>query len=60
LLYFKPRLALSDYPQDVKAAVPPRTRQEFRQGLALSIPMLIVAVAIPLYSPWPVRAHIGT
>ena len=26
ILFFNPRLALSDYPADVKAAVPPRTK----------------------------------
>jgi hypothetical protein len=60
LLFFMPRLALSDYPEDVKAAVPPRTKQKFRQGLALSIPMLIVAIAIPLHSAWLVHTLIGT
>lgn len=59
MLYLNPRLALSDYPEDVKAAVPPRTRQELLQGVALSIPMLIVAVTIPLYSAWQVRAQSG-
>jgi hypothetical protein len=59
MLYLKPRLALSDYPEDVKAAVPPRTRSELRLGVALAIPMLIVAVGIPLYSAWLVRAQSG-
>ena len=59
MLYLNPRLALSDYPEDVKAAVPPRTRKEFRLGVALAIPMLIVAVGIPLYSAWLVRAQSG-
>jgi len=59
MLHLNPRIALSDYPEDVKAAVPPRTKQEFRQGLALSIPMLIVGVTIPLYSAWLVRLQAG-
>ncbi len=37
MLYLNPRLALSDYPDDVKAAVPPRTRGELRLGVALAI-----------------------
>jgi hypothetical protein len=57
LLYFNPRVALSDYPKDVKAAVPPRTKKELLIGIALSIPMLIVALAIPLYSTWLVRTQ---
>jgi hypothetical protein len=59
MLHLNPRLALSDYPEDVKAAVPPRTRRELRLGVALTIPMLIVAVGIPLYSAWLVRAQSG-
>ena len=52
MLYFKPRMALSDYPQDVRAAVPPRTKDELRWGIILSIPMLIIVLAIPLYSTY--------
>ena len=33
MLYFKPRMALSDYPEAVKAAVPPRARRRnYAQG----------------------------
>jgi len=32
-LYINPRIALSDYPEDVQAAVPERTRKELRQGM---------------------------
>lgn len=35
MLYFKPRMALSDYPEDVKAAVPPRTKEELRAGIGV-------------------------
>ena len=59
MLYLNPRLALSDYPDDVKAVVPPRTRKELLLGIALSIPLLLVVLAIPLYSAWWVRAQNG-
>jgi hypothetical protein len=55
MLYFKPRLALSDYPEDVKAIVPPRTQQELRLGILISLPVLLISVAIPLYSAWLVK-----
>lgn len=55
ILYFKPRLTLSDYPDDVKAALPPRTKKEFQQGALLSIPVLLATIAIPLYSVWMVK-----
>jgi hypothetical protein len=51
-LYINPRLALSDYPADVRAAVPPRTKREVRQGVLLAIPGLLVAIGVPLYSTW--------
>jgi hypothetical protein len=59
ILYFNPRLVLSDYPPDIKAAVPPRTNKELRLGLLLSIPLLIVAIALPLYSVWLLKHQIG-
>lgn len=58
-LYLNPRIALSDYPEDVKAAVPPRTKQELRQGMLISIPLLVVFIAIPLWSTWLVRQQNG-
>lgn len=59
MLFFNPRIALSDYPDDVKAAVPPRTQKELRQGILLSIPTLLICLAIPLYSVWLVKQQIG-
>lgn len=59
MLYFKPRMALSDYPKDVRAAVPQRTQKELRASIMLSIPMLVVVVAIPLYSVWLVKRELG-
>ena len=59
MLYFKPRMALSDYPEDVKAAVPPRTKEELRAGIILSIPLLILFIAYPLYSVWRVKIVFG-
>jgi hypothetical protein len=59
MLYFKPRMALSDYPEDVKAAVPPRTKEELSAGIILSIPLLILFIAYPLYSVWRVEFMLG-
>jgi hypothetical protein len=59
ILYFNPRLALSDYPSDVKAAVPPRTKKEFRLGLLIAVPLLVISVGVPLHSVWLVKQHSG-
>ena len=59
MLYFKPRMALSDYPEDVRAAVPPRTKEELFAGIILSIPLLILFIAYPLYSVWRVSFESG-
>lgn len=54
-LYINPRMALSDYPEDVKAAVPPRTKKELRQGILIGLPLLLAVIAAPLYSTWLVK-----
>ncbi len=59
MLYFNPRIALSDYPADVKAAVPSRTKKELQLGILISIPVLLVCVALPLYSVWQVKQQSG-
>jgi hypothetical protein len=58
-LYINPRMALSDYPEDVKAAVPPRTKKEKRQGILIGLPFLLVVIAVPLYSTWLVKQQNG-
>jgi hypothetical protein len=59
MLYFKPRMALSDYPADVRVAVPPRTQEELRAGILLSIPLLVLLIVYPLYSVWTVKVILG-
>ena len=59
MLNFNPRIALSDYPVDVKAAVPRRTKKELQLGILISIPLLLVFVALPLYSVWLVKQQGG-
>ncbi len=54
-LYINPRMALSDYPEDVKAAVPPRTKKELWQGALLGLPLFVVTIGMPLYSAWQFR-----
>ncbi len=58
-LYFNPRLALSDYPRDVRAAVPPRTRKELGQGVLIALVLIPLAIAIPLYSVYLVKQQIA-
>ncbi len=60
-LYINPRIALSDYPQDVRAAVPPRTRKELLLGILIALVVLPVLVAVPLYSTyWIKQQQSGT
>jgi hypothetical protein len=59
ILFFNPRLVLSDYPPDVRAAVPPRTKKELQLGVLLTIPVLILVVALPLYSVWLLKQQNG-
>jgi len=41
-----------DYPDDVLAAVPPRTKEETRKAAVLSLPWLAWGIAFPLYSTY--------
>ena len=45
-------LTTGDYPEDVLAAVPPRTQEETRKALILSVPWFLWSVAVPLYSAY--------
>jgi Na+-transporting methylmalonyl-CoA/oxaloacetate decarboxylase gamma subunit len=58
-LALNPRLALSDYPADVQAAVPARTRAEVWQAILLSLPFFLAAIAVPLYSTWLLKQENG-
>jgi len=54
-LYVNPRLALRNYPEDVKSAVPPRTKKEIIQSTLIAIPFFIIVIGIPLYSTWLIK-----
>lgn len=45
-----PRLFIQDYPEDIQAAVPPKTPAEERQTLWLGIPMLLIMILVPFLS----------
>jgi hypothetical protein len=49
-----------DYPDDVLAAVPPRTKKETRKAVILSIPWFVWAFAYPLYSTLRVATPLGS
>lgn len=46
-----------DYPEDVLAAVPPRTQQETRKAILLSIPWFAWAFAFPFFSTFHFAAQ---
>jgi hypothetical protein len=52
LLLYNPRLLMSegDYPADVIAAAPPRTREETRLAAILSFPWFLWSLGFPVYS----------
>lgn len=58
-LYWNPRIFLSDYPADVRAAVPPKTRREWMQALALSAAFFPWIIGYPVFSAWLLRQQAG-
>jgi hypothetical protein len=49
-LIINPRLYLQDYPEEIQAAVPPKTPAEKRQGLLVGIPFLLTLLLVPFFS----------
>jgi hypothetical protein len=52
ILWYNPRLAMNpgDYPDDVIAAAPPKTKKEQRLAIIFGIPFLIFSFAYPVFS----------
>ncbi|MBN2044575.1 MAG: hypothetical protein JW757_06105 [Anaerolineales bacterium] len=61
LLRIDSRMFLSkgDYPDDVLAAVPPRSKEETRKATILSAPWLLWSLALPVYSAFRYVASEG-
>ena len=60
MVSFSPRIwGYSDYSEEIKAKVPPQTRQERRTAIILSIPFLILAFGLPIYSLWTLKGQLG-
>lgn len=47
-----PRFMLQDYPKEIIDAVPPKTKQEKKQGILFGIPFLLIFIGYPLYFGW--------
>ena len=60
MITISPRVwGYSDYPEAIKAKVPPQTRAEKRLGLIVGIPWMIFTLGFPFYSPLLLKAKLG-
>ena len=60
MVSFSPRIwGYSDYSEEIKAKVPPQTRQERRTAAIISIPFLVITFGIPVYSLWTLKDQLG-
>jgi len=59
ILRFNPRLFLQDYPDEIQAAVPPKTGREKRQSLITGIPFLLILLAVPFISTLILKRESG-
>lgn len=60
MVSFSPRIwGYSDYSEEIKAKVPPQTRQEKRTAVLLSLPFFIIAFGLPIYSLWTLKSQLG-
>lgn len=49
----------SDYPDAVKAKVPPQTKEEKRTALIIGLPWMIITFGFPIYSTYVLKANLG-
>jgi hypothetical protein len=60
MVSFSPRIwGYSDYSEEIKAKVPPQTREERRTAVIVSIPFLVITFGMPVYSLWALKAQLG-
>ena len=60
MVSFSPRIwGYSDYSEEIKAKIPPQTRQEKRTAVLLSLPFFIIAFGLPIYSLWTLKGQLG-
>ncbi len=59
ILRFNPRLFLQDYPDEIQAAVTPKTDLEKRQSLKTGIPFLLILLAVPFISTLILKRESG-
>lgn len=48
LIRINPRLMMQDYPEEITAGLPPRTRKEKKKAILLGLPFLLTLVGYPL------------
>ena len=58
-LRVNPRMWLQDFPEDIRKAVPPKSKTEQRLSLAFGIPFLILLLAVPFISTLTLKHQSG-
>ena len=56
MLWYNPRLFLQDYPKDIQAAVPPKTKAEKRVSTYWAIVIILLFIAFPLAAALSAKA----
>ena len=60
MVSFSPRIwGYSDYSEEIKAKIPPQTREERRTAAFISVPFLVITFGMPVYSLWALKAQLG-
>ena len=49
----------SDYPDEIKAKIPPQTKEERRKAILWAIPMMVFAIGFPIYSTLLLKSNLG-
>jgi hypothetical protein len=60
MITFSPRVwGYNDYPDSIKAKVPPQTPQEKRLAWIVAIPWFVFTLVYPVYSTYMLKAQLG-
>lgn len=49
----------SDYPEEIKAKIPPQSKEEKRKAILWTIPMMIFAIGFPIYSTLLLKSNLA-
>ena len=58
-MFWKPRIWLHDFPEDIQALTPPKTKEEERLTTLLGTPFIVLFFGLPVLLAWDLKSVLG-